>query len=176
MASGFDGGSFLFGGFLPARASDRKAYLESLSALPVTLVFFEAPHRLVSSLEDMAAVLGPRPAFLAREMTKFHEEYLLSSLPDLAREVKLNPRKGEITLVVGAGPAPRERPRADPESCRGEIEAESGPAGQVAARWAARLGISRKDLYALICRWKEEGREGSKGSKGSKGGEGGEGA
>lgn len=98
---------FWFEGFLPARRRARLERLEQLRALPATLVFFEAPHRLADSLADMAAVLGDREAALARELTKVHESVVRDTLPGLARRVAQGevPSVGELTLVVGP-PAP----------------------------------------------------------------------
>ncbi|WP_324668557.1 16S rRNA (cytidine(1402)-2'-O)-methyltransferase [Geochorda subterranea] len=98
---------FWFEGFLPARRRARLRRLEWLRALPATLVFFEAPHRLGESLADMAAVLGDREAALARELTKVHESVVRDTLSGLARRVEQGevPAVGELTLVV-APPAP----------------------------------------------------------------------
>ncbi|MDR2339857.1 MAG: 16S rRNA (cytidine(1402)-2'-O)-methyltransferase [Deltaproteobacteria bacterium] len=100
MASGFRAGSFTFAGFPPAKPGKRRAYLESLAALPHPLVFFEAPHRLGESLASMLEAFGDRRALLAREMTKIHEEYLRDSLASILESVTVNPRKGESTIVV----------------------------------------------------------------------------
>lgn len=90
-------------GFLPPRPRQRRARLQELRALNATLVFFEAPHRLAESLQDMAEALGERPAALARELTKVHEEVVRGRLPELARRVASGevPATGEITVVVG---------------------------------------------------------------------------
>ena len=71
---------FLFVGFLPARQSARRRALSSLSNETCTLVFYEAPHRIAEVLADAAEVLGPRPAALARELTKIHEQFVRGTL------------------------------------------------------------------------------------------------
>ena len=93
---------FLFAGFLAAKSGERRTTLEELKSVRATLVFFEAPQRLKQSLADMAEILGPRPAAVARELTKLHEEVRRGDLAGLARQYAVNdPPKGEVTLVVG---------------------------------------------------------------------------
>src|ERR1700676_2806878 len=81
-ASGLPTEEFLFVGFLPSRAGARRKALDSLKAEPRTLVLYEAPHRLVETLTDAADVMGPRPAVVAREITKLHEEFLRGNLTE----------------------------------------------------------------------------------------------
>ena len=84
VASGLPTDRFLFQGFLPPRSAARRRVLEELAAVPATLVLFESPQRLAEMLADAAAVLGPRPAVVARELTKLYEEHRRGSLPELA--------------------------------------------------------------------------------------------
>jgi len=95
---------FYFAGFLPRRQSARRRALESLADLPCTTVFYESPHRVAKSLLDMLEVLGDRPAALARELTKVHEEVLRGSLSELAARAGEAPLRGEmVILVAGSG-------------------------------------------------------------------------
>jgi 16S rRNA (cytidine1402-2'-O)-methyltransferase len=98
---------FLFAGFPPARSGERRTFLAELKAVRATLVFYESAQRLSESLADMEAILGPRPATIARELTKFHEEVRRGTLPELSTAFAEPPR-GEITIVVG--PPAREAP------------------------------------------------------------------
>jgi 16S rRNA (cytidine1402-2'-O)-methyltransferase len=93
--------TFLFAGFLPARQAARRARLARLAAVPATLVFFEAPPRLADCLADIEAVLGPREAAVARELTKLHEEVRRGTPADLARWAVGTPPRGEIVVLVG---------------------------------------------------------------------------
>jgi 16S rRNA (cytidine1402-2'-O)-methyltransferase len=102
---------FYFAGFLPRRSSARRKKLEEIAGLRATLVFYESPHRIPASLSDMAEVLGDRPAAVARELTKIHEEVLRGTLSELARAAGARAWKGEI-VVLTAGAAPR-RPHRD---------------------------------------------------------------
>lgn len=93
---------FLFAGFLPTKRAERRAVLEEIKTVRASLVFFESPQRLDESLAEMAAVLGPRPAAVGRELTKLHEEVRRGDLAVLAAEfAKEEPPRGEITIVVG---------------------------------------------------------------------------
>lgn len=100
-ASGLPCDEFLFAGFLPARGGERRRALERLRPEARTIVLFEAPHRLAASLADAAEILGPRPAVLARELTKVHEEFRRGTLAELAASARSGEARGEITLVIG---------------------------------------------------------------------------
>jgi len=104
--SGLPVDRFVFEGFLPARPAERRRAIGALRAEPRTLVFYEAPHRVVATLRDLADLLGPREAAAARELTKIHEEVLRGTLPGLAETLDARGEpKGEFVLVVaGAGP------------------------------------------------------------------------
>jgi len=99
---------FVFEGFLPARAGERRATLQRLALEPRTLVLFEAPHRVAEALADLAEAFGPaRPAVVARELTKRHETVHRGTLAGLSAEALRNPdmARGEITLVVAGSSA-----------------------------------------------------------------------
>jgi len=155
MASGFSADRFSFAGFLPARKKERRDFISALAAQPWTLVFFETPHRLAEALADLAEILGPRPAFLAREMTKLHEEGLRGDLAALAAEVGANPRKGEITLVV-AGYEGGEKEDLDLERLRSLAWSDPRPVKILAAELAAEYGRGRSELYQIILQLRRE--------------------
>jgi 16S rRNA (cytidine1402-2'-O)-methyltransferase len=141
----------LFLGFLPARAGERRRAFEGLRARRETLVWFEAPHRISQSLEDAAAVLGPRRAAVARELTKVHEEVLRGTLAQLARAVvETGAARGEITVVCEGAEADAE-PSLTPEQLDGEIRArlEAGVEKRRLAReLAARANVPAREIYA----------------------------
>jgi 16S rRNA (cytidine1402-2'-O)-methyltransferase len=97
--------AFLFTGFLPAKQGARRTRLAELGATPATLVLFEAPSRLAATLQDIAEVLGERPAAVARELTKVHEEVRTGEVSELARWAAQSTPRGEMVIVVGAGAA-----------------------------------------------------------------------
>src|SRR6202044_48100 len=82
-ASGLPTDSFFFGGFLPAKQTQRRKTLEEMRDYPASLVFYETPHRIIEALEDIAEVLGPRRVTLGRELTKIHEEFLVGDPSEL---------------------------------------------------------------------------------------------
>lgn len=97
--SGLDSSHFYFEGFLPPKESERNAELTELAKRKETLIFYEAPHRIVKTLIAMAAILGDRKAVLARELTKSHEEFIRGTLSEIALEEESSLR-GEMVLVV----------------------------------------------------------------------------
>ena len=104
-ASGLPNEEFLFAGFLPARSGERRRALERLRIEDRTIIFYEAPHRIEETLIDAHEILGDRPACIAREVTKLHEEFRRGSLADLAASLAEKPARGEITLLIGPVPA-----------------------------------------------------------------------
>jgi 16S rRNA (cytidine1402-2'-O)-methyltransferase len=136
-ASGLPTDSFHFGGFLPARSAQRRKALAKLKDETATLVFYEAPHRVLETLEDIDAVLGDRPVVLARELTKVHEEFLRGTAAELRRtRITL---KGEFTLLIGkpAGPA---------------VTAETDAPAAEAVASHMRAGMSRMDAMKAVAR------------------------
>jgi 16S rRNA (cytidine1402-2'-O)-methyltransferase len=104
-ASGLPNEEFLFIGFLPARSGERRRALEHLRIEDRTLIFYEAPHRVAETVADAREILGERPACLAREITKLHEEFLRGKLSEIAASLEKRPARGEITLLIGAAEA-----------------------------------------------------------------------
>jgi 16S rRNA (cytidine1402-2'-O)-methyltransferase len=150
-ASGLPTDSFFFGGFLPAKKSQRRKTLEELKSYPATLVFYEAPHRIVEALTDIAEVLGARPVTLGRELTKIHEEFLIGEASYLLQALAERPAlKGEITLMIGKGdPAPA----ADlmPIEAAFDQLLEAGVPRMEAMKTVAReRGMSKREVYQKI--------------------------
>ena len=106
--SGQSTGRFCFEGFLSTAKKSRRDHLEALIGEERTMIFYEAPHKLLATLEDMAAVFGSeRPISLCRELTKLHEEVVRTTLGEAVRKYRETPPKGEFVLVI-AGASPRE--------------------------------------------------------------------
>jgi 16S rRNA (cytidine1402-2'-O)-methyltransferase len=156
--SGLPSERFLFAGFPPARSGERRRFLAELAAVPATLVFYEAPHRLTESLVDMAAVYGGRPAAVARELTKLHEEIRRGSLPDLARQIDADAPRGEIVVVVGSPDRAQAEAAAAPD-----LDAVLRDAlGRLSLRDAvaeasAITGLPRREVYARALALQGEG-------------------
>jgi 16S rRNA (cytidine1402-2'-O)-methyltransferase len=100
-ASGMPTDEFLFVGFLPARSGERRRALERLRIEERTIILYEAPHRVAECVADALEILGDRPACLAREVTKLHEEFLRGKLSEIAAALEKRPARGEITLILG---------------------------------------------------------------------------
>jgi 16S rRNA (cytidine1402-2'-O)-methyltransferase len=98
--AGLGAEQFFYAGFLPNKAGARKAALTSLAAIPATLVFYEAPHRLLDTLADMQTVWGMREAAVARELTKLYEECVRGSLGDVVAHFTAHAPRGECVIVV----------------------------------------------------------------------------
>ena len=131
--SGQATGRFCFEGFLSTAKKSRREHLESLAREPRTMIFYEAPHKLVNTLTDMAGVFGDdRPVSLCRELTKLHEEVLRTTLGEAIARYTETPPKGEFVLVVAGAPAE---------------EKETASSEDAAARLSKLLdqGLSRKD-------------------------------
>jgi 16S rRNA (cytidine1402-2'-O)-methyltransferase len=153
--SGLTGDCFVFHGFLPHRAGERRRRLRELAGERRTVVIYEAPHRIHATLSDIDEILGPRHLVLGRELTKVHESILRGS----AREILVqlgDETRGEITLVL-AGATPGEpstttdaRAAEVLECWRAALDAASGDT-RTALRHAARqLGLKRPELYRLL--------------------------
>jgi 16S rRNA (cytidine1402-2'-O)-methyltransferase len=102
IAAGLPTDEFFFAGFLPARPNARRTRLKELHAVPGTLIFYEAPHRLAAALKDVFEILGEREAVVARELTKLHEEIRRGRLSDLAADYadRKNDIRGEIVVLI----------------------------------------------------------------------------
>jgi 16S rRNA (cytidine1402-2'-O)-methyltransferase len=139
---------FLFAGFLPAKSAARRRELRELAPVPASLIFYETAPRLETALADMAAMLGDRPAAVARELTKLHEEVRRGGLVMLAEHYrKAGPPKGEIVVIVGP-------PVAQTTVTDAEIDAQLSTAlettslREASAAVAAATGLPRRQVYA----------------------------
>ncbi len=147
VVAGLPTDRFFFEGFLPQKSAARRGRIAELSAIPGTLVFFESPRRVAETLNDLAAVLGPRDAAIARELTKYFETVCRGLLPDLASIVSAEPPpKGEIVVLVGPpGAEPPVQPDLDARLGKA-LEAHS--VKDAAAVVSAETGQPRRKVYA----------------------------
>jgi 16S rRNA (cytidine1402-2'-O)-methyltransferase len=139
---------FYFEGFLPPRRSARRERVNALAAVPGTLIFYEAAGRLAETLADLALELGNRPAAVARELTKLHEEVRRGKLNALAAAYAASdPPRGELVILVGAAEA---RPALDEAALDEEIAAQlmTLSVRDAAAAVAAKHGLPRRQVYA----------------------------
>ncbi len=148
--SGFPADRFTFVGFLPNKTAARRRLLSGLADRAEPLVFYEAPHRLAASLEDLSAVLGPRPAVLCRELTKIHEEIRRSDLGQLAAWASQSQVKGEVTLVVsGAAKHRSDVSAVAVAQAWFELRGQGWSPSRTAKELAGRFNLPRAEIYRL---------------------------
>lgn len=146
-ASGLATDTFHFAGFLPPKAGARARVLEELAGESATLIFYEAPHRILETLEAIEQVLGPRPVVVARELTKLHEEFLRGTVAEVrAQLASRDSIKGEITLLIGkaAGPLADATPL---EEAVGALVRAGTPRMDAIKQVARRRGLSKREVY-----------------------------
>jgi 16S rRNA (cytidine1402-2'-O)-methyltransferase len=157
VASGLPTDSFRFNGFLPAKSGQRRQMLESIAASPRTQVFYEAPHRVKESVEDVVATLGPdREIVIAREVTKIHEEFLRGRAGEVLEVLKARGDiKGEITLLIGKAEEGQQKV-ASGLSVRQRLEqimAEEKLDEKAALKKIAKeMGVSKSEAYRELQR------------------------
>jgi len=150
--SGLPTDSFLYLGYLPHKASERRKSVERISSSLYTLIFFESPYRIVESLEDILSILGDRKICVAREMTKMFEEYWRGTVSGALDYFKSQPARGEFTLVI-EGKRKEESDRWTEKQIRAAIKRESQSnksAKEISAELAEQSGWTKRDIYRLI--------------------------
>ncbi|MBK5292291.1 MAG: 16S rRNA (cytidine(1402)-2'-O)-methyltransferase [Acidobacteriia bacterium] len=155
-ASGLPTDAFRFAGFLPAKRTQRLKQLELLLEVEETIVFYEAPHRILDSLADIEQVLGAeRPVVVARELTKLHEEFLRGTASQVHALLSARPAiKGEITLIIGKmGKMAKRTPSAGEVDLASEVDhLQSGgmPRMDAIKEVARRYNLGKRDVYKRL--------------------------
>ena len=154
--SGLPTDSFLYLGYLPHKAGDRRKALRQVENLTYTLVFLESPYRVTDALADILSELGDRPICVAREMTKMFEEFWRGNVREALEYFKSQPARGEFTLVVGgaeksSGEWTEEETVA---AIKSGLEAGESPS-RLSKRMAEESGWSKREIYRLIQLHKE---------------------
>jgi 16S rRNA (cytidine1402-2'-O)-methyltransferase len=155
ISSGLPTDEFFFGGFLPARSSQRRARLSQVRSLNSTLIFYESPHRINQTLADAREILGERQAAVARELTKLHEEIARGLLSELAeRFATEDARRGEMVLVIDRTVIGVENTEgssdADIAARVAALESEGLESRAALKRVARELGLSRPEAYRRL--------------------------
>jgi 16S rRNA (cytidine1402-2'-O)-methyltransferase len=148
VTSGLPTDAFLYLGYLPRKAGDRERLLNKIASLPYTMIFLEAPHRLLAALEHLQAELGDRQIAVGRELTKLHEEIFRGSLSQARQHFTENHPRGEFTLVLAGNTTRLEC--WNEELLNAEVQAllaKGEPASKVAAQLAGPSGWSRREIY-----------------------------
>lgn len=150
--SGLPTDSFLYLGYLPSKANERRKTLEQISNQSYTLIFLESPHRIVDSLEDILSTLGDRQICVAREMTKMYEEYWRGPASGAIEHFKSKDPRGEFTLVI-AGKMKEERSVWTEAELLKAIKKElkaGKSAKEISVTLAEQSGWNKKEVYAVI--------------------------
>lgn len=152
-------GRFCFEGFLSTANKSRREHLESLRAERRTMIFYEAPHKLLRTLEDMKATFGPeRRISLCRELTKLHEETLRTDLAGAIEHFSTMPPKGEFVLVIEGAPEENNKTSLAEAAALAERYRSEGLSRRAACKKAAaETGFSARELYDLSCRMTADG-------------------
>ena len=149
--SGLPTGRFCFEGFLSMAKKSRREHLESLRAEQRTMIFYEAPHKLLNTLKDMADVFGPeRRISLCRELTKLHEEVVRTTLGEAAAKYSVDAPKGEFVLIIDGAPA---APKSDAAPADAAVRVnelmQEGLSRKDAVKQAAKeLGLPKNAVYS----------------------------
>lgn len=153
VASGLPTDSFCFHGFLPSKMGQRRKMLEEVQHSPRTQIFYEAPHRLVATLEDVSEVLGPnRHVVVAREVTKIYEEFVRATASEVLKNFQQRDEvRGEITLLIARAEEQHGVPAVTQKNARTRVrelmKAEDLDEREAMKRVAKEMGISKSDVY-----------------------------
>jgi 16S rRNA (cytidine1402-2'-O)-methyltransferase len=151
VASGLPTHAFLYLGYLPRKQGERRRLLQEIADLPYTLIFLEAPHRLLSAFKDLEAILGDREVAVAREMTKLHEEIFRGTLSEASRYFGEKGPRGEFTLVLAGQPAQTGQwPEERVYGAAVQAIRAGGTTSEVAREIAAKSGWTRRKVYDLV--------------------------
>ena len=151
VASGLPTDAFLYLGYFPRKRGERERLLKQVSGLAYTLIFLEAPNRVLQALEQLQTGLGDRQIAVGRELTKLHEEFFRGSLSQAVKHFTDNPPRGEFTLVVAGSTDQPER--WTEEKLNTELQAilaGGETSSQAAARLAGPSGWSRREIYTHL--------------------------
>jgi len=151
-ASGLPTDAFHFAGFLPHKPGQRLKALEAIADEHATVIFYEAPHRILEALEAVEEVLGARPIVVARELTKLHEEFLRGTAAEIRAALAARDSvKGEITLLIGKAVAPEPDDTPVPDAVEALVR-DGTPRMDAIKQVARRRGLSKREVYAQLVR------------------------
>lgn len=157
--SGLITSRFCFEGFLSTAKKSRREHLEAIKNEPRTMIFYEAPHKLQNTLQDLLDALGDRKISIARELTKLHEKVLRFTLSQAVEYYANTPPRGEFVLVVEGAPQPQEQAMtlADAVELAKQLEREGQRPADAAKAAAKQSGFKKSEIYQGLLREKQEG-------------------
>jgi 16S rRNA (cytidine1402-2'-O)-methyltransferase len=146
--SGMPTDSFVFEGFLPAKHMARLKRLQELAKEERTIIFYEAPHKIIKTIEDMLEVFGDRRAVITRELTKIHEETIRGTLSEILKRLQVGTIKGEFTVIVHGASAEPLKQDIDTAEYLKNLMLHRGLSKKEAISVAAEeLGLPKKEVY-----------------------------
>ena len=150
--SGMPSCRFTFEGFLSVNKASRNEHIKSIVNEPRTMIFYEAPHKLASTLRDLAAALGDRELAIVREITKIHEEVIRTTLCAAAEKYSDGSLKGELVLIIAGAPQEKKEPMTLEQALEAakELMADGCPPSEAARRAAKLSGLKKGDIYRLL--------------------------
>lgn len=159
VVSGLPTDAFLYLGYLPRRAAERRQRLSEAAGHPYTLIFLETPHRLREALDDIHAVLGNRAIAVARELTKLHEEVFRGTLEQARAHFSANEPRGEFTLVVAGKTPDAEGVWSEQKLVQALLDGlrAGKPQSQLAGQISGQSGWQRREVYRKIVEIKQAG-------------------
>lgn len=157
-ASGLAADAFVFEGFPPPKRQERKAWLRELESESRTIVFYEAPHRLKESLQDLFEILGDRELVLAREVTKVHEEFIRGRLSQVMAEIDRRDVRGEIVLMVSGAEKQQHPPRDRLIAEIQKLKTKGIRIKEIAEVLGEKYAYSKREIYRLAL---ESGKKGA---------------
>ncbi len=155
-ASGLPTDTFTFAGFPPSRQGKRRTFLSGMSALPGTLVLYEAPHRLLETLGDIREVLGERQVIVARELTKMFEECIRGSASEVIAAVSQGIVRGEVVVLIAPGEVALQETEPLEEVLRRLMAYGTLTIKDMAKQAAVISGVSRSEAYSEALRLKND--------------------
>ncbi|HSF83347.1 MAG TPA: 16S rRNA (cytidine(1402)-2'-O)-methyltransferase [Anaerolineales bacterium] len=151
VASGLPSDTFIYLGYLPRKTAERSRLLAQIAEIPYTLIFLEAPHRLLASLYDLEKSLGNRNIAIARELTKIHEEIFRGTISQARAKYAVQEPRGEFTLVVEGCKKPEQIwPAAKIQAVLKEKLTQGESPSRLAAEIADQSGWPRREIYKII--------------------------
>jgi 16S rRNA (cytidine1402-2'-O)-methyltransferase len=149
-ASGLPSDRFAFEGFLPAARQERKNKLQALKGETRTMIFYEAPHRLKESLEDLLQIFGDREISIGREMTKLHEEFLRGAVSAVLLQLAERDVKGELTLIVHGATVEFEIAEDQLKAEIGRLIAAGNGVKEISELIGGRYGLAKREVYRRV--------------------------
>jgi 16S rRNA (cytidine1402-2'-O)-methyltransferase len=149
-ASGLPSDRFAFDGFLPAAKQERKNKLQALKGETRTMIFYEAPHRLKESLEDLLQIFGDREISIGREITKLHEEFLRGAVSAVLLQLAERDVKGELTLIVHGATVEFEIAEDQLKAEIGRLITAGNGAKEISELIGGRYGLAKREVYRRV--------------------------